>query len=115
MDLAQRAHPELVHTVRYEELTRDPETVMRGVLDFLGEPWEPKILDYQSFEQRGNGDYKSNAFDGIIAGNTHKYLHWAPGDREAVLEIIGPRLAAYGYSVADGIGAAPGMASPRRT
>jgi hypothetical protein len=34
------------YEVRYEELVRDTEAVMRKLLDFLGEPWDDGILDY---------------------------------------------------------------------
>lgn len=102
MDRAQSAHPELVHTIRYEHLTQDPETVMRGVLDFLGEAWEPGILDYQAHQQSGVGDPKSSQFEGIVAGNTDKYLAWDPETRARVVEILGPQLTRYGYIVAEG-------------
>jgi hypothetical protein len=34
------------HTVRYEELTADPERVTRAVCAYLGQEWEPDMLDY---------------------------------------------------------------------
>jgi hypothetical protein len=40
-------------TVRYEELTASPETVVRDLCDFLGEPFEPAMLDYGRFEHDG--------------------------------------------------------------
>lgn len=33
-------------TIRYEDLTADPETVCRGICEYLGVGWEPNILDY---------------------------------------------------------------------
>lgn len=35
-----------VHELRLEDLTADPERVMRGVLDFVGEPWDDAVLDH---------------------------------------------------------------------
>jgi Sulfotransferase family len=32
--------------VRYEDLVGDSEAVMRGLLDFLGEPWDEGVLQY---------------------------------------------------------------------
>jgi Sulfotransferase family len=32
--------------VRYEDLVGDTEAVMRGLLDFLGEPWDEGVLQY---------------------------------------------------------------------
>jgi tetratricopeptide (TPR) repeat protein len=33
-------------TVRYEELVADPETVLRGITDFLGLAWDPAVLRF---------------------------------------------------------------------
>ena len=35
-----------VHTVRYEELVADPETHVRGMLDFVGLDWEPGCMAF---------------------------------------------------------------------
>jgi hypothetical protein len=37
--------------IRYEDLVSDPETVMRGVIDFIGEPWHPAAGKFE-----GKGD-----------------------------------------------------------
>lgn len=34
--------------VRYEALVEDPEAVARGVIEFLGLPWDDAVLDYRS-------------------------------------------------------------------
>jgi Sulfotransferase family len=34
------------HEVRYEDLVTDPEGTLRQLLDFLGEPWDPILLDH---------------------------------------------------------------------
>ncbi|GGK88205.1 sulfotransferase family protein [Streptomyces flaveus] len=34
------------HVITYEELTADPETVTRGLCDYLEVPWEPGMLEY---------------------------------------------------------------------
>lgn len=33
-----------LHVVRLEDLTNEPEATMRGVLDFVGEPWDDAVL-----------------------------------------------------------------------
>ncbi len=40
----QRRHPGRVFELRYEKLVADPEDVLRAVLEFLGEPWDPALL-----------------------------------------------------------------------
>ena len=43
--LAWRSHSTRYLEVRYEDLACDPETAMRGVLTFLGEPWHDSVLE----------------------------------------------------------------------
>lgn len=44
-----------IHHVIYETLVADPETVMRGVFDFLGVPYEAEAIDYGKHEHEGKG------------------------------------------------------------
>jgi hypothetical protein len=39
--------------VDYEDLTTDPESALRGVLDFLGLPWSLTVLDHPGRIERG--------------------------------------------------------------
>jgi tetratricopeptide (TPR) repeat protein len=36
-----------IFTVDYDELVRDPEPVLRALLEFLGLPWDPACLEFQ--------------------------------------------------------------------
>ena len=51
VEQAREALPGL--TVRYEELTAAPEPVVRELCEFLGVPFEPKMLDYGDFDHAG--------------------------------------------------------------
>jgi LPS sulfotransferase NodH len=57
-------------TVRYEDLTADPEAALRGVCSFIGVDWEPQMLDYGQFEHGGYkyglGDRKGKIKSGRI-------------------------------------------------
>ncbi|GAA2903694.1 sulfotransferase [Streptosporangium fragile] len=55
-------------TVRYEDLTADPETETRRVCDFLGVPWEPGMLSYgeQAVLSKGLGDWKDKIRSGSV-------------------------------------------------
>ena len=35
-----------MHELRLEDLLADPEAAMRAVLDFVGEPWDARVLDH---------------------------------------------------------------------
>ena len=48
------------HTVRYEDLTADPERETRAICDFLGLTWEPGMLEYGNFD---HGRYKAGLGD----------------------------------------------------
>jgi LPS sulfotransferase NodH len=48
------------HTVRYEDLTANPERELHKICDFLGVPYEPTMLDYGQFD---HGRYKSGLGD----------------------------------------------------
>jgi len=63
-------------TVRYEDLTAEPETIVRQLCKFLGLPFEPAMLDYGEFGHgrigAGLGDTSANLKSGRIqaAGET---------------------------------------------
>lgn len=61
-------------TVRYEDLTTDPERVTRQLCDFLGVPWEPEMMNY------GNADH-----------GPFKVFLGDVGDRIAAGRILPPR------------------------
>ncbi len=48
------------HTVRYEDLTANPERELRKICDFLGVPFEPGMIDYGA---QDHGRYKSGLGD----------------------------------------------------
>jgi hypothetical protein len=47
-------------TVRYEQLTADPEGVTRELCEFIGVEWEPSMLDYGS---NAGGDFRMGLGD----------------------------------------------------
>jgi len=58
-------------TVSYEELTVDPEGVVRQICKHLGVAFEPKMLDYSRVEhtgdfRRGLGDWNEKIKSGVI-------------------------------------------------
>jgi len=55
-------------TVRYEDLTADPEAVTREICAFLGVGWEPGMLEYGGDEdmRRGLGDWSDRIKSGAV-------------------------------------------------
>jgi hypothetical protein len=98
-DRFSQQHPSLCHTVRFEELTTEPERIVRGVLDFLGEPWEAGILNYQAYPHSGGGDVKTPQHDGIRP-NSGRYLAWPREQQESIRTLLSGHLRRYGYTEA---------------
>jgi len=96
-------HPDICHTVRYEDLTQNPEETVKGVLEFIGEDWEPEILDYSAFVHDGPGDRKSRE-RAKIEPNSGKYLTWESEKRLAMAAFMNDELRALGYDVDDLVG-----------
>lgn len=46
----EQMHRERVFTLRYEEFVQSPENVARQLLEFIGEPWEPQVLEFHKHE-----------------------------------------------------------------
>jgi hypothetical protein len=48
------AHGDRMCVVRYEDLIRDPETTMRELVEWLGEPWSPAVLKHHEVQRGKN-------------------------------------------------------------
>jgi hypothetical protein len=68
LEKARKRHSGL--TLRYEDLTEQPEREVRRVCAFLDVPWEPGMLDYGAFDHgrltRGLGDWRRKIKSGTI-------------------------------------------------
>lgn len=57
-------------TVKYEDITTDPEREMKRVCEFIGVPWEPAMLDYSQGDhgkfRAGIGDWSPRIKSGKI-------------------------------------------------
>ena len=82
-------------TVRYEELTADPEGTLQGVCSFIGVDWEPQMLDYGQFE---HGGYKYGLGDrrGKIKSGRIQEPEPLPSPTE-IPEALRPLAEAWGY------------------
>ena len=82
-------------TVRYEELTEDPERVTREVCAFLGLSWEQRMLEYGEFDhgrfKPGLGDWSEKITSGEVQAPTPP-----PADDE-IPEALVPYAREWGY------------------
>jgi hypothetical protein len=86
-------------TVRYEDITEDPERETRRLCEFLGVEWEPAMLDYGQFDhgrlRPGLGDWSEQIKSGRV--QAPKPL---PGPDE-VPEALRKLTVAWGYMPAE--------------
>ncbi|MFB9723431.1 sulfotransferase family protein [Planobispora longispora] len=97
MKAVQRAREALAGlTVRYEDLTADPETETRRVCDFLDIPWEPGMISYgdQAVISKGLGDWKDKIRSGTVQQGRE-----LPGPDE-IPEVLKPICGTWGYLAA---------------
>jgi hypothetical protein len=94
MKAVQRAKAALPGlTVRYEDLSADPEKVTREICEFLGLDWESQMLSYgeQTVIQKGLGDWRDKIRSGTVQ----------PGrelpDPESIPESLKPISRSWGY------------------
>jgi hypothetical protein len=66
VERARKALPGL--TVRYEDLTADPEGACRRICEFLDIPWTPQMLEYgpPDVVRKGLGDWKDKIRSGTV-------------------------------------------------
>lgn len=87
--------------VRYEELTRDPEPVMRALLEWLGEPWSPHVLRHHEGAADGPrvAEGGTRTTDAVDAGRIGRWRRWLDDEaRDKVWAATGEwaRLLGYG-------------------
>jgi hypothetical protein len=89
--------------LRYEDLLRDPEAVLRAVLERIGEPWSPAVLAHH----RVQADRGATAAEGFtrpdLPLDPSRTSRWessiAPADRKEVLGRTAALARFYGYSL----------------
>lgn len=86
------------HVVRYEELTTDPERVLRSMFRFLDEPWEPAVVDYQQFPHHAGFEDPDVRKRRRIEPNSGRFVAWPPEVRRSVAEACEPMLSLLGYA-----------------
>jgi len=70
--------------IRYEELTRDPEPVMRALLEWMGEPWADSVLSHHEVaaDRPRVAEGGTRTADAVDAGRIDRWLRWLDEDRQ---------------------------------
>lgn len=86
-------------TVRYEDLTRDPEAVVRSILGFVGEPWDDELLARAlgGAGEVGFGDWKTYGRATIDGSSVERWRTLASSALPRLAEICNPMLVKLGY------------------
>ncbi|MGK5532365.1 sulfotransferase family protein [Streptomyces sp. URMC 129] len=97
MNAVERARNGLTgHTVRYEELTDDPATALKGICSYLEVEWEPAMLEYGEHDPgvvaKGLGDWKEKIRSGRVQPGR------ALPAPDEVPDALRPLAAAWGYT-----------------
>jgi hypothetical protein len=83
------------HTVRYEDITADPEKEMRRLCDFLDLDFEPTMLDYGKKDDaqvvKGLGDWRDKIKTGQVQSGR------ALPAEDDIPELLRPMCRAWGY------------------
>lgn len=99
-DAQSPALRERVWTVRYEDLVREPESTLRAVLSFLGEPWSDSVLRYREID-RSNEPLEDSSKQVREPLSTASIGRWrqtaSAADRALFARVGGELLRALGY------------------
>ena len=89
--------PEACYVVRYEELTTNPSEILKPMFDWLEEPWEPEVIDYDSFPHHAGIEDPDVRRRRKIVPNTGRYVAWPSELQLAVRDACEPILSSLGY------------------
>jgi hypothetical protein len=92
------AHPEACIPIRYEDLTRDPEGVLRPMFEFLGEAWEPTVLEFNRHPHHAGIEDPETRRRHKIMPNSGKHVEWPEDVQRRVREACEPMLGSLGYA-----------------
>ncbi len=93
------AHPENSCLIRYEDLLDQPEEVMQALLDFLGEPFDPALIESapRHVGHIGLGDWKTYEKDSLDRSSVGRWKNLSPEILQRIAPMANPVLTELGY------------------
>jgi hypothetical protein len=100
--VAERVGPERCQRVCYEELTAEPEPVLRRLCGFLGVDFSPEMMSFHRSQEATRTSGKSKLWENlgkpIMRNNSRKFLRGFSEEQVRTIEsIAGPELDRLGY------------------
>jgi hypothetical protein len=99
MQAFQAVHGERCFELRYEELMKSPETVLRAMFDFLGEPFEEQVLRFNDQAHVEVTQDVKVAFSRTFEPSQANYRRLSEVQLQAAIEEAEPALSTLGYRV----------------
>lgn len=87
------------HAVRYEELVADQEGEVRGLLDFIGVPFDRATLAFHENARYARTASYAQVTEPIYTRSVHRYRNYLK-HLEPVVPVLMPAIARLGYTVA---------------
>lgn len=100
-DLVQHYRTELdlrYHAVRYEDMVDDAEGNLRGLIDFLGEPWEEQCLNPHENKRYARTASYAQVKEKIYTRSRFRYLRYMK-HLDPILPILQPAIEKLGYTI----------------
>ncbi len=84
--------------VRYEDMVDDQESTVRAMLDFIGEPFDPRCLQFHENRRYARTASYAQVTEPLYDRSRFRYRHYR-AQLEPVLPLLGPVIERLGYTV----------------
>jgi amino acid adenylation domain-containing protein len=101
LDALCKRHPDRSTLVRYEDLVASPEGVLSKLLAFLGEDYEPTMLErgLAGESQLGFGDHKSYSSNSVYDTSLARWNALPEFQVSSLSDLLNPMLERFGYPI----------------
>ena len=87
------------HQIHYEQYASDPEKYLPPLFEFLGEPWEPEVLEFNK-KQHDFGLQDSHiAMTRTFTPRTGTYTNWTEEELSGAMDFAAATMERLGYEV----------------
>ena len=101
MDLVQKYRSEMALRylpVRYEDMVTDQENTVRSVLDFIGEPFDPKCLQFHENQRYARTASYAQVTERLYSSSRFRYKNYRK-HLEPIIPILQGHIERLGYTV----------------